>query len=292
MDERNIDSLIRLIDDPDERVFDHIRHELVARGEDAIPELESAWESGDFGLLFQQRVEQIIHQIQFEQVKKGLREWAEEGGSDLLKGVLWVNRYQYPELDLGAIHRTIGQMKKDAWIELHEDLTAFEKVKVLNHVIYTVYGFRGNKKDPQAPRNHYLNILLESKDGSPLALGILYILLARSFQIPIRGVDLPEHFILAYMDEHSILPAIGQEGNVLFYINPFSKGGVFDQKEIDSFLKQLKKDPDPSYYQPCGNIAIVRRLIQQLKNGYRGNGQEEKVEELAELEQELDVESS
>jgi regulator of sirC expression with transglutaminase-like and TPR domain len=287
MEENEIHSLIKLIDDPDERVFDRIRQELVDRGEDAIPELESAWEEGSFGLLFQQRVETIIHQIQFEQVQKGLREWADEGASDLLQGVLWVNRYQYPELDLGNIHRTIGQLKKDAWIELHEDLTAFETVKVLNHVIYTVHGFRGNKKAPQAPRNHYLNLLLESGDGSPLALGILYLLLARNFQIPIRGVDLPEHFILAYMDEYSVLPQLGQEGNVLFYINPFSKGGIFNQKEIDSFLKQLKKDPDPSYYQPCGNLAIVRRLIDQLKQGYRGNGQTEKVEELEILEQEL-----
>ncbi len=287
MERTKLRSLIELIDDPDERVFDRIREELVAKGEEAIPELESAWEDRSFGFLFQQRVEAIIHQIQFEQVREGLRGWAQERSKNLLEGVLWVNRYQYPELDSDRIDRVIAQLKKDAWMELHEDLTAFEKVKVLNHTIYTVHGFRGNKKDPQAPRNHYLNLLLESGDGSPLALGILYLLLAEAFDIPVRGVDLPEHFILAYMDEYNILAQLGQEGDVLFYINPFSKGGIFNKKEIDSFLKQLKKEADPSYYQPCGNIAIVRRLIGQLKAGYQASEQDEKVEELTLLEKEL-----
>jgi regulator of sirC expression with transglutaminase-like and TPR domain len=287
MGTNKIHSLIRLIDDPDQQVFDRVKEELVAQGEEAIPELESAWESGDPGPLFQERVERIIHQIQFEQVRNGLKEWVEEGANELFQGVLLVNRYQYPELDLGAIHRSFGQLKKDTWLELSTELTAFEQVKVLNRVIYTIHGFHGNKKDPQAPRNHYLNLLLESKDGSPLALGILYILLAEAFQIPIRGVDLPEHFILAYIDRNSILQEIGQDGDVLFYINPFSKGGIFDRKEIDSFLKQLKKEPDPSYYEPCGNVTIIRRLIQQLKTGYRRNGQEDKVEELELLEKAL-----
>lgn len=287
MEHPNIRSLIDLIDDPDERVYDRIREELLAHGENAIPELESAWEDRSFGLLFQERVESIIHHIQFEQVRKGLRDWVHEKSGDLLEGVLWVNRYQYPELDSEQVHHRIAQLKKDAWIELHDDLTAFEKVKVLNHTIYTLHGFRGNQKDPQAPRNHYLNLLLESGDGSPLALGIVYILLAEAFGIPVRGVDLPEHFILAYVDEYRVLDELGEEGDVLFYINPFSKGGVFNKKEIDSFLKQLKKGAEPSYYEPCGNIAIVRRLIEQLKAGYQASGHEEKVEELELLNREL-----
>lgn len=287
MSSTDLHSLIRLIDDPDERIYDQIREELVARGDEAIPELESAWEDSSYGLLFQQRIESIIHRIQFEKVGNGLSTWAANGGKDLLEGVLWVNRYQYPELDTEWIRGVIAQLKKDVWIELNEDLTAFEKVKVLNHVIYGIHGFQGNKKDPQAPRNHYFNLLLESGNGGPLILGILYILLARSFGIPIRGVDLPEHFVLAYLDLHGVLTQLGEDGEVLFYINPFNKGGIFDKKEIDSFLKQMKKEEDPAYYRPCGNIAIVRRLLKQLQMGYRDSGQEEKVEELGDLEERL-----
>lgn len=287
MSDQEIHSLIRLIDDPDEKVFDRIRQELIARGEEAIPVLESAWEDSSLGLLFQERVETIIHQIQFEQVREGLESWALEGGRDLLEGVLWVNRYQYPDLDLEHINKIIGQIKKDIWIELREDLTAFEKVKVINHIIYAVHGFTGNKKNPHAPRNHYLNLLLETGNGSPLGLGILYLLIAQAFHLPIRGVDLPEHFILAYLDEYGVLTQLGKEGEVLFYINPFSKGGIFEEKEIRSFLKQLKKEPDPSYFLPCDHIAIVRRLMLDLEEGYRRSGYEEKVEELSLLREAL-----
>jgi len=46
---------------------------------------------------------------------------------------------------------------------------------------------------------------------------MLYVLIAQSLKIPVYGIDLPRHFVLAYVDETQLLP----EAEVMFYLNPF-----------------------------------------------------------------------
>jgi hypothetical protein len=52
-----IQALVRLIDDPDEMVFQQVRDELMKFGTQVLPVLEQSWEQDYYGLLFQDRVE-------------------------------------------------------------------------------------------------------------------------------------------------------------------------------------------------------------------------------------------
>jgi regulator of sirC expression with transglutaminase-like and TPR domain len=277
-------ALISLLDDPDEHVFNEIQDKLLSLGQEVIPHLESAWENS-FDPLFQNRIENIIHRIQFDSIKEDLRNWAMLGGQNLLFGTILVARYQYPDLNEEKIKKQIDLIRQDVWLELNNNLTALEKVRVINHILFEVHGFGGNTTNFHAPQNSYINNVLESKKGNPLSLAILYTIIAQSLNIPIFGVNLPEHFIVAYKEEHDF-PAITddlQQGNILFYINPFSKGSVFSRKEIDTFLKQLKVDPEPTYYEPCNNIDIIKRLIRNLIYAFEKLGYVEKMNELKNL---------
>ena len=69
----SIKALVKLIDDPDEDIFHHVRDELIKCGSKAIPYLEKSWEDDYYGLVFQSRIENIIHDIQFEEVKIALK---------------------------------------------------------------------------------------------------------------------------------------------------------------------------------------------------------------------------
>ncbi len=284
-----LSSLISLLDDPDENVFSQIREKLLSLGQEVIPHLESAWENS-FDPLFQNRIENIIHKIQFDSIREDLHNWAMLGGQNLLFGTILIARYQYPDLHEEKIKKQIDQIRQDVWLELNNNLTALEKVRVINHILFEVHGFSGNTTNFHAPQNSYINNVLESKRGNPLSLAILYTIIAQSLNIPIFGVNLPEHFIVAYKEE-SPFPAMtedAQERNILFYINPFSKGSVFSSKEIDTFLKQLKLEPAARYYEPCSNIDIVRRLIHNLIYAFEKLGHVEKVDELKILITSLD----
>ncbi len=282
MEKQELNALISLLDDPDEKVYEQISIKILSLGEEIIPVLEDAWEHS-FDTLIQNRIENIIHQIQFDIIKDALKDWAQPDQQNLLEGALLIARYQYPDIDVQKIKKQIDQIKQDVWLELNEHLTALEKVKIINHILFDVHNFLGNTTNYHAPQNSYINNVLESKKGNPLLLSTIYSIIAQNLDIPIYGVNLPEHFILCYVDiEHMGVPSKkGNQGsNVFFYINPFSKGAIFGQKEIDSFLKQLKLERLAKYYEPCSNLEIIKRLLRNLISSYEKLGYPDKSEEL------------
>ncbi|MFN4234214.1 MAG: transglutaminase-like domain-containing protein [Bacteroidia bacterium] len=280
-------ALINLLDDPDEEVYTHVKERLIDLGDEVIPLLENVWEMGDpFNNVVQTRIENIIHDIQFSSIKKALVNWAKNESDDLLKGIILVAKYQYPDLDEKNIYRKIDQIIQDVWIEFNDNLTGIEKVKVINHILFDVHGFSGNTTNYHAPQNSFINNVLESKKGNPLSLAILYAVIAHRLDLPIYGVNLPEHFILAYVADNEVLRLITQSDNeygVLFYINPFSRGAAFSKKEIDAFLAQLKLKPKDSYFKPCTNIDIIKRTLNNLIFSYEKLGYPQKSEELSQL---------
>ena len=280
----DISSLIHLLDDPDEGIFSHVRLEILSLGEGIIPSLESAWETNIFGVLFQNRIEHLIHDIQFESLLKHLTSWREAGAASLLDGVLLVDRYQYPDFDEEQLLKTLEQIQQDIWLELNANLTAFEQVKIINYILFEVYGFTGNTKNYHAPQNSFLNVVLESKKGNPLSLSLIYSIIAQNLDLPIYGVNLPRHFVLAYLDRFSLYKTNNiYTSEVLFYINPFSKGTVFSVKEIDHFLEQLKLEKDDKFYKPCTNVAILVRALSNLSNSYSKLGHIDKVDEIKKM---------
>lgn len=283
MDAKELEALIKLLDDSDIEIYKHVEDKLLNLGIEVIPTLEKTWE-GSLDILLQQRIEELIHKIQFKQVKQDLQTWAISGAFDLLSGFLTVSKYQYPELDEQKIINQIEAIKRDAWIELRYDTSPVEKVKILNHVIYNLHGFTGNVTNYNDPQNSYLNVVMESRRGNQISLAIIYSVIAQRLEIPIYGVNLPQHFILAYIDEENDYQDLhDQQQGILFYINAFNKGFIFNKRDVDYFLKQLNVLPHPSFYQPCSNIQIMKRVLRNLINSYEKNGATEKQSEIQEM---------
>lgn len=284
MNQKEVSALINLLDDPDDAIFEQISSKIISLGNEVIPFLESAWETS-FDTVLQQRIENLIHTIQFGEVRNKLVDWKQNEGKELLKGVILIAKYQYPDFDEEKFYAQLKKIKDDIWLELNPNLTALEQIKVINHVFFDVYGFSGNTGNFHAPQNSYINTVLETKKGNPLSLSIIYSHLCQELDVPVYGVNLPEHFILAYVEENVLwkISQLDEGSNVLFYINTFSKGTVFSKKEIDSFLKQLKLEPSKKYYEPCSNIDIVKRLLRNLIGSYEKLGYPEKVNEIKEL---------
>lgn len=283
MDTKKVKALINLLDDPDEEIFRTVKDSLIEEGNDIIPELEKVWETS-MDLHLQARIEDLIQNIQLKSLKDGFKNWIKSDQKDLFEGAFLVAKYQYPDMKISDIQNQIEIIKKDVWLELHENLTALEKVKILNHIIFDVHKFSLNNSNFYSPQNSYINNVLESKKGNPLSLSLIYALVAQSLNLPIYGVNLPKNFILAYKEEMSALFAFDESSEtVLFYINPANKGTVFGRKEIDSFLKQQKIEPDKSFYAPCSNVAIIERLISNLILSYEKLGYKDKISDLEQI---------
>lgn len=273
MSDKELKALIDLLDDPDNAVFDEIKNKLISIGNDVIPYLEDAWETS-LDVLRQERIENIIHHLQFEEVKKALTDWKNAPEQDLIQGAIIVAKYQYPDIDEELIHKTINQLKQDTWLELNENLTALEQINVLNRIFFEIHGFHGNTKNINSPKNSFINNVIESKSGNPITLGIVYLAVCKLLHIPVYGVNVPAHFVLSYSEKPN---------DILFYINLFNKGTIFSKYDIDNFLAQLKLSPKASYYIPCDNLTIIQRLVQHLVFTYDNLGYLDKKQELEEL---------
>jgi regulator of sirC expression with transglutaminase-like and TPR domain len=284
-DEKSIVALIKLIDDPDESVFEHVRDKLLSYGSTVIPYLENSWEEDSFGLIFQGRVEQIIHDIQFEEVKLQLSSWYNSNDKDLMRGAIIVAKYQYPGLKDELILEGLQQIRRDVWLELNNKQTAFEKIKIFNRIFFGIHNFHGDAKHYYSPMNSYINMVMESRKGNPLSLSLIYSCIAQSLDMPVYGVNLPNHFILAYMDENGsglFLPEKNEFG-VLFYINPFSKGSILDSNAVKEFLDGHRLNHKREYFEPCSNSSIIRRMLTNLIASFQQVGNLEKLNELKEL---------
>jgi len=283
MSETEIRALITLIDDPDEGVYLHVRDRIVALGVPVVPVLEQAWEVDDLGDLFRDRIEDILHTIHLSSVRDRLVAWKQGGCEDLLEGALIISRYRYPEMDEMKVKARLAAIRQDIWLELNDHLTAFEKVRVFNHIFFQVHGFRGNKRNYHAPQNSFINEVLDTRKGNPLSLAIIYQVIAEDLGLPLRGVNLPNHFVLAYLDEDGLGGSEHTEGageNVLFYVNAFSSGDILGRNEIIEFLEKLKIEPRPSFFTPCSNLEIVRRQLNNLANSYEKQGDSDRAADL------------
>ncbi|WP_207426557.1 transglutaminase-like domain-containing protein [Pedobacter sp. SYSU D00535] len=276
---KEVESLIKLLDDPDLEIAQHVEERLLSYGNEVVEYLESAWEQS-FDAVLQERIENLVHKIQYTDVKKELELWYHGGAFDLLQGVIIINKYQYPDMDPQKITNQIEDIKREIWLQMMYDMSAIEKVKLMNHVLYNIYGFSGNTTNHQDPQNSYISQVLESKKGNQISLAVIYSVIAQKLDIPVYGVNLPQHFILGYVDETQ---EYSQEDGVLFYINAFNKGFIFGKRDVDSFLKQLQLKPEKSFYEPCRNEDIIRRILRNLIAAYTKLGYDKKVKEIEEL---------
>lgn len=279
--EAEINALINLVDDEDEAIYFQIRKKLLSHGLEAIPLLEDAWEHKDFGHEFQTRVEDLIHDIQFSDVTESLKQWVKNGGTNLITGILLLNKHHYPELNIAHVKSRIEDIVVAIRSNWNDNLSDRQKVVAINRAMFAHFNFRGDNQDYYAPANSILNKVLERRKGNPLMLSVLYMEVARQLGVNIVGINLPRHFIVA----------LKSKGEIQFYISPFNNGSVMTLADLKDYLKRLNLPYEVSFLEECSAIAIVKRVILNLSNSYMKLKNKEKMEEVNLLYQIVNGES-
>lgn len=271
MEDKELRALVSLLDDEDAEVLGHVEEKIISFGDAIIPYLEEQWENS-FNPNVQKRIEDIIHTLQFDSLKKRLSDWYETENPDLLEGMWLIATYQYPDLTLEALRKQLEQIYYEAWLEFKPDVHPFDQVKLLNSVIFGKLKFGANTKNFHAPANSMINIVLESKKGNPISLCVIYLLVAQKLKLPVYGVNLPSLFILTYKSQ-----------DMQFYINAFNRGLIFSKQDIDNYIAQLKLEANDIFYQPCSNTDIIRRMFRNLIVSFDKLGDNDKADEIKEL---------
>ncbi len=286
MNELKLKSLIALLDDPDESVFNLVLEEILKEDISIVDRLEHIWETS-LEELVQDRIEFIIQQIQLKDTKEKIKNWASQETVDLFEGIFLISRYQYPELKLKSIQIQLEKIRKDIWLEFKNSQTSLEKITILNHIFFNRYKFKIDKENTESPQNSYINRVLDTRKGNPISISIIYTLIARSLDLPIHYIDFETNPLVGFFDKE-IARLENEEGNnnqILFYINPSNKGAIIGPREID-YIRQPTDLHDKKHHpEPCPDRIIIKRLVEKLSNDYKQAGSLEKVYYLKEIAQ-------
>lgn len=268
MTENELKALVSLLDDEDKQIAAHVQEKILSLGTEAIPFLEKEWES-NLNPDVQSRIEELIHTLQYELVKERLKAWYSSENQDLLTGMWIIATYQYPDIELEKLKQELEQIYYETWLEFRPDLYAYDQVKVINGVIFNKLKFGANTKNFHSPGNSMINLVLETRKGNPITLCVIYMLVAQKLKLPVSGVNLPNLFILTYKDD-----------NHQFYINAFNRGLIFSKQDIENYIHELHLVPQPSFFEACSNIEIIRRALRNLIMSFEKMGEHAKAEEV------------
>ncbi len=289
MRNRRLNALIDLLDDPDSTVYEMVEKELLKESDHIIPVLEEKWETS-FDCEYQERIENIIQSLQFNETKNLLDNWLMKDSDerDLLEGFFIIDRLQYPDLNPLNIKTKIENIRKKIWVELNNSLTLLEKTTILNHFLYNVYDFSINHKNIHSPQNCFLNQLLETKIGNPVSMGILYTIVARQLELPAQFINFPKNPLVAVVDPKLARKVHGNsvKSDVLFYINPSNKGSITSIKEIEYHLKSNNFTPVHQYSEPKSDVYFIQLLLETLEVCYHSinfTEKQKRVQNLMEL---------
>ena len=267
-----INSLIQLLEDPDDEVYFNVKNKFLEYGPPIIAKLEKLWEENPESLI-QTRVEEIICLIQFNYHYHLLQKWLASSKKDLIEFWIILTRHQFPNFDERPYFKQLSILENEAKHSIRCIEEDFEKIAAFNHFLFQKIGFKGNTKNYHSPKNSCINYVMDNKKGNPLSLSVIYLYLSNRIGLPICGVNMPRHFIVGFENE-------GMGDPIKFYINPFSKGTILNRHDLTFFLQKENINEETKYFSPCGNAEIAKRMLNNLLYSYTYQDNKEKSVEL------------
>jgi regulator of sirC expression with transglutaminase-like and TPR domain len=267
----SIEALIKLIEDPDLAVYEHVRAEILKNGKDAIPKLYDLLDYEHLNPNHLFRIESLVKDLHFSEILDALAQWCISSEKDLMKGLQIISSFQFPDLTLSQLENQIHAVERRIWLEVNRRMTAFEIVQRMNIMWFENIGLQVVPKQTGTPFHTFINTVIEDLCGTPLSTGLIYSIIAQRLNLPIYGVNFPDKFVMAYMDEyriHHLIDPLGT-GGVLFYLTPEEHGKVLIKKQLDEELKAKSLSPIREYFEPCSHSSLLILYLDELIEVYQ-----------------------
>lgn len=284
---RELNALFTLIDDPDEEVYTTVSDKIIGYGKGIIPNLENLWETS-LSEDVQERIEMLIHRLHYTDLTNDFKEWRDNAYHDLLFGSLLVSKFQYPDLQTTPVLQEIEKIRRNIWLELNSFLTPLEQANVLSSIIYNYYNLKGTEVNYTNPDEFFIHKVIESKKGNTIANGIIYQVMCELLDIPIKAINIPKQFILAFFhSDYDPSKHQSPQQKIHFYIDVVN-GGIFTNKEVDNYFKRIAVHPAASFFKPLSHKRIIQVQIEELAKCFDTDRAAYKKDELMRLSSLLD----
>lgn len=192
-----------------------------------------------------------------------------DGDIELAAGALAVSALFQREPVAAQARSELDALASQARSRTGDDADLFERVRVLNTLLFDEVGFAGNQEDFYDPRNSFLDQVLERRLGIPISLAVVYIEVAARVGLPAFGVSFPGHFLVR----------IGR-GDTALMLDVYAGGIALPESELDRRLADLYGQgtlsvrSHPALLRPATKREILVRMLRNLIGIYRDRGEQ------------------
>lgn len=197
---------------------------------------------------------------------------------ELETGALLLSRTVFPSVDIGSCCELLDEMAARCRELIAEPMSAREKCRVINRVVFHEYGFRGNYEHYTDPLNSFLDQVLERRKGIPISLSIVYLLVAHRLSLDLEPVGLPGHFVIGCYTE-----------DAPFFVDAFEQGAFRTPEELFTLLRAQQIEPRETDLAPTPVREVLCRCCRNLANHYRASGDAEKARLFADFVEEFEA---
>lgn len=267
-----LQALVRLLGDSDERTVRVARSRLLEAGSDAVPWLHAA-ATAEPDPVVRGRARLLLEEVRFRILKERLRALARQDDQafDLEDGLFAVARARYPDLDEASYRQRLRAL----WEELQRRrvgrMSPPEAAAAVNRYLFHELGFKSNEAHYYDPDNVCINQVLDRRLGVSTSLAALYLVVSRRAGFDVAAVAVPGHVVVAV------------PGPVTFWVDPARSGRVLSRHDLAAFAAEGGQGFDESMLEPVPDRKLVERMLAHLMRVYALTSQSVAAQRIEEL---------
>lgn len=253
-------SLVALLDDMDETVVSAVNERMIDRGQSIILDLSlllGKEKSRDVKYYIKDKIEYLSNEFTLNDLSLFL----DYDYPDFKQGIYLISKLASPYLSKLEYDDLVYSLIGDMSHEITDDKTAIERVEIFTHIFYNRLKFSCKDYPVTKETTSVVMSVMNSKDGSPIAVSIIFFLLARTLGLSIHPLYFPGGFIPAYVENDQ----------VLFYIDVFTKGEIFFENKLKYYLEVQGIDIEHQLLEVREDKTLLTIYLEYLQMMYSIN---------------------
>ena len=172
---------------------------------------------------------------------------------DLAEAALLLSGLRDPSLALQPYRDFLGRLVEASEAAIGQ----LDPPQALAQTLGKDFGFRGDSDTYEDLQNADFARTLDRRKGLPIALGILYIHVARALGFTCVGLNFPGHFVIRL--DHGTNRSI---------VDPFHGGKLRDVANLRNLYRELRgpeAEVEPQHFTPVADADVLLRLQNNIK---------------------------
>jgi len=261
----SIEPLLRLLDDPDQEVYDTVLARIVDIGSDIIPYLQD-YKDTHPDILVVQRANSIIHTIRLSSNFNQWKSWKENKGT-ALEAIQLIGEI----LDTDYNHKTFindyARLKKSLWLDINLYMTPLEVFHSVSSIIYSQYNFKVIDSQQVINKKHFHpNLIFDNKSINQYLFALILTTIMDEIDTNIKAIKLPYQLLLAFFELKNPFKIADKQQLVYrlsAYLDP-KTAEVFSENDIEMFFKKIDLDIKSEYFVPLSYYQLTFLTIYDL----------------------------